>query len=187
MNRIHRWLCGSAYWRNFLEQNVMPWVLDGAELGEHLLEVGPGPGLTTDLLRFRTRRGTAIELDSALATTLASRLRDADVAVVRGDGTKMPFRDHQFSGAVCFTMLHHLPSRSLQDELLQEVWRVLRPGAWFVGADSLQSWKMRLIHIGDTLVPVNPNTLHTRLVSAGFVGVQIETNSRAFRFRACRP
>ena len=30
---------------------------------------------------------------------------------------------------------------------------MLRPGGIFVGSDSLQSWIMRLIHVGDTLVP----------------------------------
>ncbi len=45
----------------------------------------------------------------------------------------MPFPADSFSGAVCFTMLHQVPSPALQDKLLAEVHRVLKPGAVFCG------------------------------------------------------
>ena len=35
-----------------------------------VLEIGPGPGRTTDLLRARARRVVALELDAALAAAL---------------------------------------------------------------------------------------------------------------------
>lgn len=187
MNGFHRWLCRSAYWRKALEQRIMPWVLGGVELGPEVLEVGPGPGLTTDLLRPHIARMTAIEIDPALAASLEARLRGSNVTVIQGDATAMPFEDAQFTGAVSFTMLHHLPSPDLQDKLLREVRRVLKPGGIFAGTDSRQSLGMRLIHIHDTLVPVNPDTFGARLESAGFRDVLIETNARAFRFCARRP
>lgn len=165
----------------------MPWVLSGVELGEEVLEVGPGPGLTTDLLRPHIAHLTALEIDPLLADSLASRLRGSNVTVIQGDGTAMPLGDAQFSGAVSFTMLHHVPSANLQDKLLREVRRVLKPGGMFAGVDSRQSLGMRLIHIHDTLVPVNPNTFSTRLEAAGFQDIFIETNARAFRFHARRP
>ena len=34
-----------------------------------------------------------------------------------GDATKLSFPDGRFSGAVCFSMLHHVPSPELQDRL----------------------------------------------------------------------
>ncbi|MGH9448005.1 MAG: class I SAM-dependent methyltransferase, partial [Terriglobia bacterium] len=108
MNRFHRWACRSGHWRKRLEEVVIPWVLAGVKLGPELLEVGPGPGLSTDLLRPRTARITAIEIDALLATALCARLRGSNVSVVRGDAAAMPFGDAQFSGAVCFTMLHHV-------------------------------------------------------------------------------
>ena len=184
MNGVHRWMCRSAFWRKTLEQKVMPWVLSGVELGEEVLEIGPGPGLTTDLLRQRIARITALEIDPVLADSLAARLGSSNVTVIRGDATAMPFVDARFSGAVSFTMLHHLPSPDLQDKLLREVRRVLRPGGVFAGVDSRQSLSMRLLHIHDTLVPVNPNTFSARLEAAGFQDVFIETDNRAFRFHA---
>ena len=87
--------------------------------------------------------------------------------VIEGDATEMPFGELEFSGAVSFTMLHHVPSPELQNKVVAEVFRVLKPGACFVGSDSLQNWFMRIIHIGDTLVPVNPDTFGARLQSAG--------------------
>ncbi len=165
----------------------MPWVISNAELGPNVLELGPGPGLTTDLLRRAVRRLTALEIDAKAAESLGSRLRSSNVEVVAGDATAMPFGDAQFSGGVSFTMLHHVPSPELQDKLLREVWRVLQPGGVFVGSDSLQSWLMRLIHIGDTLVPIDPDAIGGRLEVAGFEVVEVEKTSDSFRFHARRP
>ncbi|MGH9444560.1 MAG: rRNA adenine N-6-methyltransferase family protein, partial [Terriglobia bacterium] len=67
MNQLHRWICRSGYWKRKLEEKVLPWVLGDLELGQNLVELGPGPGLTTDLLRLRVDRLTAVEIDSRLA------------------------------------------------------------------------------------------------------------------------
>lgn len=186
MNRLHRWLCRSAHWRTVISERI-PWVVGDVDLGSNVLEVGPGPGLTTDLLRNTIPRLTALEIDPKLAGSLGSRLKGIGVRVVEGDATAMPFADSEFSGTLSFTMLHHVPSPELQDKLLREVFRVLRPGGFFVGSDSLQSWWMRVIHIGDTLVPVNPDAFGPRLQHAGFEVLEIQQNSQAFRFRARRP
>jgi len=165
----------------------VPWVLSGTELGQDLLEIGPGPGLTTDLLRHKAQRMTAIEIDSKSAEKLSSRLDGSNVKVITGDATNMPFADAQFSSGVSMTMLHHVQTPKLQDKLLREVWRVLKPGGFFVGSDSLQSLMMRVIHIGDTLVPIDPDTFSTRLEAAGFNVLEIERGPSAFRFRAQKP
>ncbi len=139
------------------------------------------------LLRQRVRSLTAIEIDPTLAESLGRRLHGRNVRIVVGDATEMPFPDEQFSSVVSFTMLHHVSSTALQDRLFAQVWRVLEPGGVFVGSDSRQSWRMRMIHIGDTLVPIDPDTVSARLELAGFEVLEIEKNSRAFRFYARRP
>jgi SAM-dependent methyltransferase len=186
MNLLHHYLCRSAGWKKTLEQRV-PWVLEDTDLGHDVLELGPGPGLTTDLLRSRVLRLTAVEIDAGLAEALRTRLHGTNVQVFTADATAMPFADARFSGGVSLTMLHHLPSADLQNKLLREVYRVIRPGGFFVGSDSLQSLFMRVIHIGDTLVPVDPDSFGERLHSAGFDVLEIEKASRVFRFRARRP
>jgi SAM-dependent methyltransferase len=186
VNYLHHWLCRSARWRKTIQQRV-PWVISTANLGQTVLELGPGPGLTTDVLHRTVERLTAIEVDPNLAASLGSRLRGSNVRVIAGDATEMPFADGQFSGIVSFTMLHHVRSPELQDRLFRQVWRVLEPGGVFVGSDSLQSWLMRLIHVRDTLVPVDPDTIGKRLEAAGFQVVEVEKDSSAFRFYARRP
>jgi SAM-dependent methyltransferase len=165
----------------------MSWVLNGLELGPEVLEVGPGPGLTTDWLRRDARYVTAVEIDPVLAESLRSRMRGGNVTVVQGDASSIPFEDGKFTAAVSFTMLHHVPSRELQDKILREVWRVLKPGGVFAGSDSLLSFSMRLIHIGDAMVLVDPQTFGSRLEAAGFRDVSVEATDEAFRFRARRP
>jgi ubiquinone/menaquinone biosynthesis C-methylase UbiE len=161
--------------------------LSSVELGENVLELGPGPGLTTELLGPRVRRLTALELDAQLASSLISRWRGSNVEIVTGDATAMPFSEAQFSGVVSFTMLHHVPSPALQDKLLREVARVLQPGGVFAGSDSRQRLFMRLIHIGDTLVPVDPDSFAARLEAAGLEVVNLTKDSQAFFFHARRP
>ena len=186
MNGIHRWLCRSARWQQAVEQTLLPWALAGVGLGNDLLEIGPGPGLTTDLLKQRVQRMTALEIDPRLANALKQRLQGTNVHVMEGDATKMPFDDHSFSAVISLTMLHHVPSPALQDKLLKEAHRVLRPNGIFVGIDSRLSLRFRLIHIGDTMVVVNPDTFGARLQAAGFSDCTIDKRPNRFRFQAHR-
>ena len=115
MNLAHCWLCRSAYWRNTVETYILPWVLDDLDLGANVLEVGSGPGVTTDLLRGRVQHLTCVEIDRAFADSLSRRMSGHNVTVVRQDATAMSFPDAKFDGAVSFTTLHHVPSEAMQD------------------------------------------------------------------------
>jgi SAM-dependent methyltransferase len=185
MNWFHRRLCKSPRWAKLVEDVIVPATLGERELGDDALEIGPGYGATTGPLAARAGRLTALEIDPVLAERLADRY--AGVEVVQGDGADMPFESDRFSAAFCATMLHHVPSPALQDRLFVETHRVLRPGAWFLGADSLPSWRFRLIHIGDTMVTVDPATLPDRLRAAGFVDVKVRAADGALRFMARKP
>ncbi len=101
-------------------------------------------------------RLTCLELDPVLASPLRQRMQNKNVTVVDGDATEMPFGDGEFSAAVSLTMLHHVPTPMLQDRLFAEVRRVLQPGGVFVAMDAVDTWSLRLMHWGDTLVPVDP-------------------------------
>lgn len=185
MNIIHRWLCQSASWKAGLEK-LLPWALEEIDLGDHVLEIGPGPGLTTDLLRTRVPRLTAIEIDPLSAERLKRRMENTNVHIMHGDATNMPFDDQQFSAVVSLTMLHHVPSITLQDKLLAEARRVLRSGGVFAGVDSLYNLRFQLIHIGDTMIVVDPNTFGARLEAAGFTNPRIDKVARRFRFQTQR-
>jgi hypothetical protein len=62
--------------------------------------------------------------------------------------------------------------------------RVLRPGGVFAGCDSRPNTRFRLIHLFDTMVPVDPQTLPRRLAAAGFTGIQVRATDRRVFFRA---
>lgn len=187
MNLAHRLLCSSSHWRRAVRGRILPWALADVDLGDSPLEIGPGPGLTTDELRRRHARLTVVEADPRLAARLAARLAGTNVEVLCEDATALPMADDTFSGAVALTMLHHVSSRALQDRLLAEVRRVVRPGGWFAGYDSRTGLSFRLLHLFDTMVMVDPNTFGTRLRAAGFVDAHVDIGSAAFRFRARVP
>src|SRR5437868_5929967 len=85
MNERHLQLCASAEWAETVRTEILPWAVNGRDLGDDVLEVGPGPGLTTDALRSRLAHLTAVEVDAALATALATRLAGTNVEVVHAD------------------------------------------------------------------------------------------------------
>jgi SAM-dependent methyltransferase len=184
MNRNHRQLCASDEWGEYIRDELLPWVLGERALGGSVLEIGPGPGLTTDLLRTRARRLTAVEADPKAAASLERRLEGTNVTVVRADAQDMPFRRGRFTAGVAMTMLHHVPTAEAQDSLLAEVRRVLRPGSWLVGEDSLDGPGFRDFHRGDVCVPVDPETLEARLYAAGFPEAEVERREDVVRFAA---
>jgi SAM-dependent methyltransferase len=147
-----------------------------------VLELGSGPGLTTDWLRDHAGTVTAVEHDEHDATALTARL--PDVRVHHADATNLPFEDGAFDVVVCFTMLHHLPTAKLQDQLFAEARRVLGPGGVFAGSDSRWGPLFAIAHLGDTLCLVKPEQMPARLEKAGFLDPAIASRRDAFRFRA---
>jgi len=66
-------------------------------MGSDVLEVGPGPGVSTDLLRGRVRHPTCVEADRAFSDKLRRRL-DQSVRVMCEDATAMSLADQSFDG-----------------------------------------------------------------------------------------
>lgn len=182
MNRTHIEFLSSPDWARFLETDLFPWVEAAGDLGDDVLEVGPGPGLTTDLLRRRVDRVTAVEIDPSLGRPLAARLAGTNVEVVVDDATKAGLPADRFSAAGCFSVLHHMPSARDQDELFAELHRVLRPGGLFVGQESLDIELIRAGHEGDTFTPVDPDNLGDRLATIGFHSTRVDVSDVHFRF-----
>lgn len=188
MNPEHLAFCASPEWAQLLQEEILPWALGGSDLGEDVLEVGAGPGMSTDVLRQLVGRLTAVELDDRLAAALAARLAGTNVEVVHADATALPLESGRFSAVTCFTMLHHVPSVELQDQLLTELRRVLRPGGLLVGSDSVATPELREFHEGDTYVPIDPDTMVTRLRKVGLTDVVVQSSAdrSTFRFLAHR-
>ena len=160
-----------------VREHILPGAIGDLDLGDDVLEVGPGYGATTDVLAESLPALTAVEIDDELAAMLTDRFAARDnVTIVRGDATDLDLPDGRFSGAASFTMLHHVPTVELQDRLFAEVARVLRRGAPFVCGDSKASPELEAHHEDDTYNPVDPEGLEARLHAAGFTDVAIRTN-----------
>ncbi len=186
MNEYHLNFCASDEWADALKQWILPGALEGVDLGDDVLEVGPGPGRTTDLLMGMVPRLTAVEVDESLATPLAARMAGTNVEVVHADATDMPFEDARFSGAVSFIMLHHVPTPEQQNALFAEVARVLRPGATFAGVDSPDTPEFRDMHVDDICNPIAADGFEARLLAAGFSSATVNQNDYVIEFQARR-
>lgn len=186
MNLLHHWICRSGSWRRAVETRLLPWALEGLDLAGDVLEIGPGYGAATKCLRAGPARLICVEIDGDLARALSRRMARTNVTVIQADAVRLPFGDESFNAAVCLTMLHHLPVTELQDRLFQEEARVLRPGGLWAGVDSLASPLFRMIHVGDPIAPIDPQSLPRRLRGAGFDGIGVDVRGPAFRFRGYR-
>jgi protein-L-isoaspartate O-methyltransferase len=81
VNEAHLAICSSPEWARLVEEELLPWVLEGHDLGDELLEVGAGPGLTTDVLRRRAAHVTAVELQRCAAERRSALIANASPAV----------------------------------------------------------------------------------------------------------
>jgi len=186
MNALENWFCGSGVWRWVTRRHVLPWVVSGSELGDHLLELGGGPGAATAELRRRVPRVTSFDYDHRFAAALRARSGGDGINVLRADAAALPFADCAFSSAISVLMLHHLPSCELQDRAFAEILRVLRPGGVFLALEIPDGWLNRVTHTRSTFVPVAPGSLNARLTAAGFWRVTVDFRGNAFRVRALR-
>jgi SAM-dependent methyltransferase len=168
MNENHARVCGSPEWAGYIQDEILPSLTQHADLGEEMLEIGPGPGAATEWLRDRVKRLTVVEIDEEAAAKLAARYAGSNVEVVTGDATKLSYPDESFDSVGSFTMLHHVPTAALQNKILAEAFRVLRPGGALVASDSIASNGLHHFHEGDNYNPIEPATIISRLQTIGF-------------------
>jgi Ribosomal RNA adenine dimethylase len=91
MNALHSLSCAFGWWRARVEGKLVPWRLSAVELGDRVLQIGPGFGATTRVLAERLGQLDVLELDERYCERRRSELR-ARVRVVRGDATRMPYK-----------------------------------------------------------------------------------------------
>jgi ubiquinone/menaquinone biosynthesis C-methylase UbiE len=185
MNALENWFCSTPLWSWITRRQVLPWVLGSADLGDHLLEIGAGPGATTAELRERVPRVTSLEYDHSFTVRLVRKYGNG-ASVVQGDAATLPFADRTFSSAVAILVLHHLRSSALQDCAFAEVHRVLQPSGRLFAFEIPDGWFNRVIHTNSTFVPVHRTDLPARLSAAGFADAALDQRPGGFRFRASR-
>jgi ubiquinone/menaquinone biosynthesis C-methylase UbiE len=186
MNAAEHFFCSSSLWRYVTRRQLLPWILSGANLGDHLLEIGAGYGAATAHLQTLDSRVTSLEYDHKSVLQLRSQISGASETVVRGDAAQLPFACQTFSSALAILVLHHLKSAALQDQLFAEVFRVLHPGGVFVAFEITDNWIHRLAHTRSTFTPLLPVSVSPRLTAAGFSQVTLDPRKCAYRLTAIR-
>jgi ubiquinone/menaquinone biosynthesis C-methylase UbiE len=147
------------------------------QAGERLLELGPGTGFYTLAVARGIAPGGVLEICDVQQEMLDHTKREADragignVVPTRADARELPYSDASFDGAFLVTVLGEVPD---QDRALEELARVLKPGA-------------RLV-VGEIAFDphfVTLNSLWKRCERAGFVFEEKSGNAVAYfaRFR----
>ena len=185
MNLMHRVWCSSDAWARSVDRSLLPWALADVGLGDNTLEIGPGYGANLRVLVDKPRQLTAVEIDAAMAERLRGKYGER-ARIIHGDGSDTGLPAEDFSSVVCFTMLHHVPTPALQDQLFAEAYRVLQSGGVFAGSDGVPSIPFTIAHFRDTCNPVQPETLPDRLRAAGFTDVHVDIKGGAQRWRAVK-
>jgi len=176
MNENHAQVCTSPEWAEHIQTDILPTLTRDVHLGDAMLEIGPGPGAATGWLAGRVSKLTAVEIDPDAARQLTERYAGTNIEIVTGSATELDYPAASFDSVGCFTMLHHVPTAALQNQILAEAFRVLRPGGVLIGSDSLASDGLHHFHEGDTYNPVEPASLLTRLQTLGFAPVTVIVN-----------
>jgi glycosyltransferase involved in cell wall biosynthesis/SAM-dependent methyltransferase len=93
----------------------------GPLAGQHLLDLGCGPGYYTAALR--ARGATVVPVDDSAAELGA----DPPAGVLLADAAALPVEDASVDGVVCSNLLEHAADHR---GVIREIERVLRPGGW---------------------------------------------------------
>jgi len=186
MNHLEHFFCSTSLWQRLTHRFLLPWVLSGARLGDHVLEIGAGYGAATGHLLKLAPRVTSLEYDARLLRRLEAKHQCAALTTLCGDAAALPFSDQSFSSAVAILVLHHLKTKGQQDRALGEVHRVLRPGGTFFAFEINNDWIHRVAHYGSTFTPVTPASAFARLTNAGFSKISVDFRSGGYRVSARR-
>jgi phosphoethanolamine N-methyltransferase len=168
-------------------------VLDGIELtGSTVLDIGCGSGgITVDLAR-RHGAGRVIGIDVEVpvcdhARARAERAGVADrVEIELVEPGPLPFAEASFDVVFSKDSIVHIPDK---ETMCRDVFRVLRPGGWFVASDWLiahddePSPEMAAYIAAEALDfgMASPARYRRALAAAGFVDVELRNRNEWYR------
>jgi ubiquinone/menaquinone biosynthesis C-methylase UbiE len=111
------------------ERNQWAASLLQVQPGDHILEIGFGPGLAIQHLAQTTSAGLIAGVDESPVMVQQARRRNAisiqrgRVAIHQGSVTQLPFSDATFEIVFAVNSLHHWPDPKAN---VREIWRVLK-------------------------------------------------------------
>lgn len=116
--------------RTYAWPDVEAFIEDTSPAGT-ALDIGCGNGRHAELLAASAGRVLGIDLSRGILRQARTRAAESGVefGLIQGDATCLPFATDVIDIAVYVAALHHLPNRTARVTSLDELARVLRPGA----------------------------------------------------------
>lgn len=173
MNANHS-LCATQAWSEHMRDEVITYMAPHVDLGESMLEIGPGPGASTEWLRHDVKRLVPVELESRRrpASFGGTRGRTSrwwlgtppGPSIQRGPSTRS-------AASRCFIMWRPPGFRTPSSP--RPALGALRTSGVLVASDSLPSDGLHGFHVDDTCNPIDPGSLIARLQAIGFDRITI--------------
>lgn len=97
--------------------------------GQHVVDVGCGPGLTSFFLHDRGCKVTSVDISEEMLIKLHEIKGDRDIETRQGSGFDLPAGNAEFDAVVSRMFVHQFPDYQM---ILREFARVVRPGGHIV-------------------------------------------------------
>ena len=113
---------------NFSRTRIFPWpstkeFLDSLSINYNVLDIGCGNG------RNLFYRDDLNMVGLELSNELCQIVKKKGGKVTNGTMIELPFADDSFDAIICIAVYHHLDNNRDRKKALQEMYRVLKPGA----------------------------------------------------------
>jgi arsenite methyltransferase len=130
---------------DMVEQRRATGALLALQPGEHVLDIGSGPGfLAAEMAEEVGTRGRVVGVDPSPTMLAMGARRGAAVEYVEGDALSLPFADATFDAAVAIQVYEYVAD---MPGALAEARRVLKPGGRLLILDT--DWDSIVWHSGD--------------------------------------
>lgn len=122
----------------------------GSLAGQHVLEIGCGRGVGSEVLidRLGAQRVTAFDLDDSMVELARRRLHGRPVELSVGDACEIEQPAGSVDAVVDFGIIHHVPQ---WQQAISEIARVLRPGGLVLFEEIprwlLDTWAFRVLTV----------------------------------------
>ena len=125
--------------------------------GQKILDLGCGNAFMLPFVLTRGATYFGIDISSELIKIakkkFGSVVKTGQAELRVGEATKLPYKNNFFDGAMSFAVMHHIPSEKLRLKFLQELYRVLKPGATatVINWNLLNEWSDKRFGISEQL------------------------------------
>lgn len=121
--------------------------------GDDILDAGCGNGRLFEF--FKDKEINYFGMDNSNNLIQIATKSYPTVNFQTGDITTLPFSDNKFNAIFCIATLHHIPSKKLRSQTINEFYRVLKPGGYLI----LTNWNLLNIKWWPTITKFSFNKI----------------------------